>query len=410
MRAAVLACVLLGCAPPAAERCAALKEALGACFGEDLSPETCRQLSDTDVENLTKLGRDFDCAGRGSAIPIDGDLVASTCRLTGIGCVAALNPDPSYGPAQYPFLLVNGIDSSPLFHWSSRIVDLMRGAGGHTVFLAIDAPYGAPRDRARDLWRRIQEVRQQTQAPKVNLICHSLGGLDCRYLASPAGLSEDLGIEHWEIASAIASITTVSTAHHGTRAADLALEDLPDDQAGAALDRVANLFGDAFTAASLRQDAHLRASLLAISTSETKAFNALITDDPGIYYQSWAGYAAPGGEPPLDGQGLVEELCGDDEARALGDAQGRYDYLALPLVPSYSMVGAENPDYPGRFVPNDGLVTVASARWTNFRGCIPADHMEQLGQLRLPDVNVRTGFDVARFYAAMAAELAQRGF
>jgi hypothetical protein len=36
--------------------------------------------------------------------------------------------------------------------------------------------------------------------------------------------------------------------------------------------------------------------------------------------------------------------------------------------------------------------------------------MEQLGQHDLPDVNVRTGFDVARFYADLAADLAGRGF
>ena len=59
--------------------------------------------------------------------------------------------------------------------------------------------------------------------------------------------------------------------------------------------------------------------------------------------------------------------------------------------------------------PNDGLTAVASARWGRFRGCVPADHMEQLGQYDLPDVNVRTGFDVAWFYAAVAADLAEQG-
>ena len=30
--------------------------------------------------------------------------------------------------------------------------------------------------------------------------------------------------------------------------------------------------------------------------------------------------------------------------------------------------------------PNDGLVTVKSARWGRFLGCIPAAHLEEVGQ------------------------------
>src|SRR5207237_1221189 len=163
--------------------------------------------------------------------------------------------------------------------------------------------------RARDLWTRVEEVRTESGAAKVNLICHSLGGLDCRYLASPGGLSLDLGVDHASIADAIASITTVSTAHRGTRIADLALGALPDAAAGDAIDHFVSLFGDTFTAASLEQDVKLRASLSAISTSETKAFNAGIEDDPSIYYQSWAGFSAPGGDPPLGADELLDPLC-----------------------------------------------------------------------------------------------------
>ena len=31
--------------------------------------------------------------------------------------------------------------------------------------------------------------------------------------------------------------------------------------------------------------------------------------------------------------------------------------------------------------PNDGLVTVTSATWGTFLGCIPADHLDEVGQL-----------------------------
>ena len=31
-------------------------------------------------------------------------------------------------------------------------------------------------------------------------------------------------------------------------------------------------------------------------------------------------------------------------------------------------------------IANDGLVTVESAKWGVFMGCIPADHMKEVGQ------------------------------
>ncbi len=30
-------------------------------------------------------------------------------------------------------------------------------------------------------------------------------------------------------------------------------------------------------------------------------------------------------------------------------------------------------------IPNDGLVQVDSAKWGEFRGCIPADHADEVG-------------------------------
>jgi triacylglycerol lipase len=82
--------------------------------------------------------------------------------------------------------------------------------------------------------------------------------------------------------------------------------------------------------------------------------------------------------------------------------------MALVLVPTSDVAGRMKDG--GEVEPNDGLTPVRSARWGNFRGCVPADHMEQLGARNLPDVNVRNGFDVARFYANVAQELSEMGF
>jgi triacylglycerol lipase len=61
-------------------------------------------------------------------------------------------------------------------------------------------------------------------------------------------------------------------------------------------------------------------------------------------------------------------------------------------------------------LPNDGLSTVESAKWGLFRGCIPADHLDQVGQRDDEPPDRRTGFDYLRFYRNLAFDLAQRGF
>ena len=54
--------------------------------------------------------------------------------------------------------------------------------------------------------------------------------------------------------------------------------------------------------------------------------------------------------------------------------------------------------------PNDGMVTVESAKWGLFHGCIPADHLDEVGQGG--DEWLATGFDHLAFYRDIAAGLA----
>jgi triacylglycerol lipase len=60
--------------------------------------------------------------------------------------------------------------------------------------------------------------------------------------------------------------------------------------------------------------------------------------------------------------------------------------------------------------PNDGLVMVDSAKWGTFRGCVPASHLSELGQISMNRFDPRTGFDHLRFYRNVAFELAAKGF
>ena len=310
-----------------AERCGALQDDLSRCTGGSFGRLDCSAVGDGDVERLAALTHNGSCAVIAGALPGDGDLLSATCRVLGVGCVEAVTPRPEYSPTRYPIVLVNGIDTSPLFRWSDRIVQVMTEMGGHDVHLATLTPYQPPRVRAPELWGRIQQVLTETGASKVNLVCHSLGGLDCRYLVSPNGLTLDLPATP---ASVVASITTVGTAHRGTRVADVTLGLSANADQARITDDLAGVIGDWFGAEALRNDADLRAALRALSVAEAPAFNADIVDAEGIYYQSWAGFSRPFGVATATHDALLRELCVADEGDGLVGFT-KHDYMALVL-------------------------------------------------------------------------------
>ena len=56
------------------------------------------------------------------------------------------------------------------------------------------------------------------------------------------------------------------------------------------------------------------------------------------------------------------------------------------------------------------MVSVDSAKWGNFRGCIPADHYDVIGQMARISADPVTGFDAPRFYEWVISDLAERGY
>jgi triacylglycerol lipase len=78
---------------------------------------------------------------------------------------------------------------------------------------------------------------------------------------------------------------------------------------------------------------------------------------------------------------------------------GIRDGMEPSLVPAAAFVahGAE-------LRPNDGMVTVESAKWGKFKGCVPADHLDEVGQPH-HSANPLTGFDHLDFYRKIASSL-----
>jgi triacylglycerol lipase len=161
------------------------------------------------------------------------------------------------------------------------------------------------------------------------------------------------------------------------------------------VDALASAWGLRFN--ELADDSHVRDALFGISERRADGFAAENPDDPRVYYQSWAGVSSPLGlKNPKD-----RGAC-DDEA--LGDFR-KADRMNGTLIPMAAIVARGT-----KLVPNDGMVTVESAKWGEFRGCIPADHLDEVGQTKHDRADARTGFDHVRFYRNLAFELAAMGY
>ena len=134
-----------------------------------------------------------------------------------------LGPEPAGEPTRYPIILAHGFNTSTTNFWRFNDVDVALIEDGHDVVLGSVPPFDTPQVRAEFLARQVDELLESSGSEKVNMVCFSMGGIDCRYLVSPDGLG---------YGEKVASVTTISSPHRGTYVADVAVGFLPDEEAG----------------------------------------------------------------------------------------------------------------------------------------------------------------------------------
>lgn len=354
---------------------------LGAC-GSNHSPSVGQPFGpgDATVADDTGLVPEVDAAVPGSDVSLAGDaaVVGDTGPLPTVSDDAG-RVAPGAGP--YPLVFVHGFagfrDLGPINYFYNVAADLR--ARGETVFEPALAPFAAPSVRAPMLARALEGVLQRTGRGRVVLIAHSQAGLDARYLISTLGWGDR-----------VAALVTVSSPHRGTRLADALLGNVPE-ASDVLLNAAATFLGFTYNEARARAD--LRAALTALSEAESGAFNRANPDDPRVRYFSYAGRSnGRNGRPQCDAGEVPDEPSLTDEA-------------FFPLAPFARLL--ERGD-PARWV-NDGLITVESARWGRFMGCVPADHFDEVGQIAHRGPVRESGFDHVVFYRDMVRRLRQEG-
>ena len=266
-------------------------------------------------------------------------------------------PEPEIVELNHPVLLCHGYGAIASLVKPSPLYDVALLLRSHNVltFAPNIVPYAKIETRAKSWQKLIKELTEKTPNGKVNIIAHSMAGLDIRY-----------ALTNLEIADDVASLTTISTPHRGTSLAELTLR-TPE----AIRDKLADFLdwmGD-------RIYPHTKSDAVASAAQLTRqyiteVFNPKTPNRDDIPYYSYSSAVGKGTDEPI---------------RVIARYQNNHIFENEGL--------------------NDGMVSVASAKWGEHITTSSLSHLEQMN-MRLKDD--RTDL-YENFWLEVVKMLAKRG-
>lgn len=260
---------------------------------------------------------------------------------------------------RYPLVLLHGIgfrDLQYFNYWGRIPKELTRN--GALVYYGHQEAWGTIENNAAAIRDTIEKVMEENHCDRVNIIAHSKGGLDARYLISGLHMEDH-----------IASLTTMSTPHRGSELLEI-LNKLPDGiyhLISSMIDANYKKLGDN------APDCYHASKQL--SPGFCQEFNKKYPDSPKVYYQSYAS--------------CVKSAIGDS-------------LLSLPNLLMF-FAGASK---------NDGLVTIESAKWGTFKKAFVSTGRRGISHGDMIDLKREDydGFDVIEAYVEIVKELKEMGF
>ncbi len=290
----------------------------------------------------------------GSAFDIDGDDANWSDATTDTAVVKILGPP-------YPIVLAHGFFGFDKFAglnfatYFYKVVPHLQSKGEKHVYTPAVDPFNSSTVRGTQLIKRIEAILAKTGHSKVNIIGHSQGGLDARVVAS---LRPDL----------VASVTTYATPNLGSPIADMAMKLLPTKELQKLLDALTKAIG-----APVYDKGGKASSVVEGIKQFTKegiaAFNKKYPNDDAVAYFSVTGRT---------GNMFGGSACKPDKEVAF------IKDFALVVDPVDVLFAVQEALIDGTLtapIVNDGMVQVKSGRWGTFLGCVPADHMDEVGHL-----------------------------
>lgn len=239
-------------------------------------------------------------------------------------------PQPDIIQLKYPVLLCHGyggfstlLSPSPMHKPCMRL----RSLGIH-AFAPNIVPYGTIATRAEQWIRIIEILKKKYGYEKLNVVAHSMGGLDMRYAIAKLGAADS-----------VASLTTIATPHRGTSLAELVLNS--PDTIRDKLAEFVDWFGESIYPTT-KSDAVAAVQQLTRSYV-TEEFNPVILDADNLHYFSYSAAVGKGTDEPLH-----------------------------PIYRLQNQLIFQNEGI------NDSFVTDDSAKWGKHLGRLPISHLEQI--------------------------------
>ena len=253
---------------------------------------------------------------------------------------------------KYPIILVHGMMIRDFrFYRSFRVIEKYLRDNGVKVYVSNQDAIGTVDNNARQLLCEIQEICKREGCDKVNIIAHSKGGLDSRYMISTLGMEKN-----------VATLTTLSTPHRGSRMCRRILR----------MPRTLARFVSFFVNLSYRILGDKKPDLYTLANEITDVamaeFNENNKNSDSVFYQSFA-----------------------------SNAKNEKDFVAF--LPKKISEYLENES-------TDGVVSYSSSIWGKHAGDMDCNHFRMVG-LYGSKKNLK---GICDFYLKVIEELSARGF
>jgi triacylglycerol lipase len=276
-------------------------------------------------------------------------------------CNSEIKAKDTYCRTRYPLVLVHGLgfrDDARLVKYWGKVVKHLKKRGAR-VILTHQQAYASHRDNAILIKKEIERfLASHPEYKKINIIAHSKGGLESRYMISKL-----------EMADKVASLTTIATPHRGSSIADIVMGRIKSDRKIIVklVNGVAKLLGDK------KPDSYDAG--LQLTTGYMKIFNREVPDSKEVYYQSYAAEIDRNYPNPL-----------------------------------WRKLWKELKKHEG---PNDGLVSRKSAVWGDFQGVVKDNGKTRVSHADIIGMHIVTGVFTFReelFFEGLVHRLKVMGY
>lgn len=257
---------------------------------------------------------------------------------------------------KYPVILVHGVMAKDNNLFWGRIPEKLRNTGVD-VFLGNTDSWCGIESNALSLKKTVDAVLEKCEVEKVNLIAHSKGGVESRFLISTLGYG-----------SKIASLTTISTPHLGCETVDFVFDKkyIHTRLAKKITYFLAKLYGD--------KSPNPHKLLEDLSTENMCKFNQNNLDVGSVYYSSYQSFM-----------------------------KNPFDDLTFFL--SYQLIKKVSGE-------NDGVVSLKSSKWG--KNCTLIQGLKTNGISHAEIIDIKrikiSGIDIPSEYLKIVNKLSLMGF